>query len=83
MSPYPGERSTGREKRRSPEYERLRKRLKEARKRAGLTQREVAIKLGRNQTYVWKSEIGERRVDAIELKEFAEVYGVPIALFYK
>lgn len=69
--------------RRSPEYERLRKRLKEARERAGLTQREAAIKLGRNQTYVWKSEIGERRVDAIELKEFAEAYGVPVAFFYR
>ncbi len=69
--------------RRSPEYERLRKRLKEARERSGLTQREAAIKLGRNQTYVWKSEIGERRVDAIELKEFAEAYGVPVAFFYR
>lgn len=70
-------------KRLRPEYDRLRKRLQEAREKAGLTQREAAILLGRNQTYVWKSEIGERRVDAIELKEFAEAYGVPVVFFYK
>jgi hypothetical protein len=32
---------------------------------------------------VWKSEVGERRVDAIELKAFARVYGVPVTFFFE
>jgi transcriptional regulator with XRE-family HTH domain len=69
--------------RRSPEYLRLLRRLRIARERAGLTQAEAARRLGKGQAYVWKSEVGERRVDVIELKEFATLYGVPIAFFYK
>ncbi len=50
------------------------KRLREARQAAGLTQVEVAAKLGRPQSYVSKCESGERRVDVVELQEFAELY---------
>lgn len=42
-----------------------------------------ARRLGKGQAYVWKSEQGERRVDAVELKEFARVYGVAITFFYE
>lgn len=69
--------------RRSPEYARFLKRLRAARETAGLTQREAAARLGKSQAYVWKSEVGERRVDAVELKQFAELYGVPLAFFYR
>lgn len=69
--------------RRSPEYARFLKRLRVARERAGMTQREAAARLGKSQAYVWKSEVGERRVDVIELKQFASVYSVPISYFYK
>lgn len=69
--------------RRGPEYDRFRKRLRSARERAGLSQAEAARRLGKGQAYVWKSEVGERRVDAIELKEFARVYGVPVTFFYE
>lgn len=69
--------------RRSPEYTRFLRRLRLARERAGLSQAEVARRLGKRQAYVWKSEVGERRVDAIELKEFADVYGVAVTFFYK
>jgi transcriptional regulator with XRE-family HTH domain len=64
--------------RRSPDYTRFLRRLRAARERAGLTQAETARRLGKGQAYVWKSEVGERRVDAVELKEFARVYGVSI-----
>ena len=53
-------------------------RLYEARARSGLTQTVVARILGRPQSYVSRCESGERRVDAVELAEFAAVYGVDI-----
>lgn len=59
------------------------RRLRLARERAGLTQAEAARRLGKLQAYVWKSEQGERRVDVVELRQFADVYGVSISFFYK
>lgn len=51
--------------------------LKAARKRAGVSQVELASRLGNTQTFVSKCERGERRIDAVELVEFAEALGVP------
>lgn len=48
--------------------------LQAARLAAGLTLEEVATRLGRPISYVWKSEQGERRVDAVELWRFAGLY---------
>ena len=62
-------------------YERFLARLREARKKAGLTQVEVAKALGKRQTFVSKCEVGERRVDFVEVEEFAGLYGVPLAFF--
>ncbi len=64
-----------------PEYQELLKRLRRARKDAGLTQVEVAEALGRPQSYLTKCELGERRIDPIELQEFALLYGKPISYF--
>ncbi|WP_164212637.1 helix-turn-helix domain-containing protein [Stenotrophomonas maltophilia] len=50
--------------------------LKAARKRVGVTQIELAERLGNTQTFVSKCERGERRIDAVELVEFAEAMGV-------
>lgn len=41
--------------------------LKAARKSLGLTQRQLANRLGRDQTFVSKFELGERRLDVVEL----------------
>lgn len=57
-----------------PEYRFMLKRLREARKRRGLTQADVARALGRPQSYVNKSELGERRIDPVELQRFAKLY---------
>ena len=65
----------------TPQYRRLLQRLKEARQRAQLTQEQVAEALGRTQSFVSKCESGERRIDAIELQAFAELYGVPLQRF--
>lgn len=64
------------------EYARFRKRLAEARESAGLTQREAAELLGRSNSFVAKSENGERRVDAVELARFASVYRKPLKFFF-
>ncbi|WP_211327677.1 helix-turn-helix domain-containing protein [Solilutibacter pythonis] len=49
---------------------------KAARERVGVTQIELAERLGNTQTFVSKCERGERRIDAVELVEFAEALGV-------
>ncbi len=56
-------------------------RLRRAREEAKLTQQQVADRLGREQTWVSKSEIGERRVDFVELEELADAYGKPLDWF--
>lgn len=58
----------------SARYREFLKRLKAARLEVGLTQEEVAAQLHVPQSYVSKCESGERRVDVIELVNFAEVY---------
>ena len=53
-----------------------------ARQEAGLTQRELAAKLKRSNSFVWKIEAGERRVDVLELVEIAHATGIdPVELF--
>ena len=69
--------------RRTAEYARFLRRLRLAREQAGLSQAETARRLGKGQAYVWKSEVGERRVDAVELRAFARVYGVSVMFFYE
>ena len=64
-----------------PEYLEMLKRLRQARKDAGLRQVDVAAALGRYQSYVNKIETGERRIDPIELQEFALVYGKRVSWF--
>jgi transcriptional regulator with XRE-family HTH domain len=56
-------------------------RLRQARIDSGLTQDQVAQLLNRGQSYVSKCEVGDRRVDVIELQEFARLYHRPIGYF--
>ena len=44
----------------------LRRRLATARMEAGLTQEQLALRLGRPQSYVAKFETGDRRLDVVE-----------------
>ncbi len=63
----------------SLEYHKLRERLIAARKKARLTQADVAERLGRPQSFVAKYEGGERRLDVVEFVEIARaVEGDPI-----
>ncbi|MBU4142240.1 helix-turn-helix domain-containing protein [Patescibacteria group bacterium] len=57
--------------------------LKKARKEDGLEQVEVAKLLGRTQSHISKIEAGQRRIDIIQLKEFARIYKKDIDYFIK
>ncbi|WP_242541698.1 helix-turn-helix domain-containing protein [Leptolyngbya sp. Cla-17] len=57
------------------------KRLRTARHETGLTQKEVAEQLGVPQSYMSKCESGERRVDVIELTDFAATYKKSLTYF--
>lgn len=56
-------------------HEALRLYLIEMRKKAGMTQAELAGKLDRYQSFVATFESGQRRIDAVELVQFAEAIG--------
>ena len=56
-------------------------RLIEARKQAGLTQVDVAKRLGRAHSFISKCELGERRVDFVELQQLAKIYNKDLSFF--
>ncbi len=57
-------------------YERLCELLTEVRTDADLTQKYVADRLGKPQSYIAKIEGGERRLDVVEYLELCETIGV-------
>lgn len=67
----------------SPRHLALRDLLVSARRASGLTQTEVAAKLGRYQSYVANIESGQRRVDVIELLDLAAAIGVDPAMLVR
>ena len=56
-------------------------RLRKAREEARLTQVQVAKLLGRSQTWISNAELGERRVDFVELEDLAAAYKRPLEWF--
>ncbi|MCA9381349.1 helix-turn-helix transcriptional regulator [Candidatus Dojkabacteria bacterium] len=64
-----------------PKYESVVRKLKEARLQSGMKQEAVADALGKYQSYVSKVESGDRRIDVIELLEFARLYKKNIQFF--
>ncbi len=60
----------------SRRYRDFLRRLRRARKDAGWSQTEVARRLRRSQTWVSRSELGERRVDAVDLVDLCRLYGL-------
>lgn len=55
--------------------------LRAARKAAGLTQEQVADRLGQTQSFVSKCERGERRIDVVELRAFCQAIGISFSDF--
>ena len=64
-------------------YQKLTAKLRSARLEAGLTQVEASKKLKKPQSYLSKIERGERKVEAIELGDFAKIYNKDINYFIK
>lgn len=65
----------------SGEYQIFLDLLKELRAQASLTQEDIATALGETQSFVSKCERGERRIDIVELRQFCQVIGIPLAEF--
>ncbi len=60
---------------RSPRHEALTAFIIEKRKKAGLTQAEVARRLKRYQSFVATVESGQRRIDVVEFLDLADAIG--------
>lgn len=67
----------------SKDHKFLVEQLKKARTEAGLDQIKTAETLGKTQSYISKIESGQRRIDIVQLKEFARVYKKPLEYFIK
>lgn len=65
----------------SPQYEVFRRLLVKARQESGLTQVEVAERLGKPQSFVSKIERGERRLDFPEFIRLADALGIDAETF--
>jgi transcriptional regulator with XRE-family HTH domain len=62
-------------------YSAFLERFRQARIESGLSQEEVADKLGVSQSLVSRAESGDRRIDIIELQAFADIYRKPLSFF--
>lgn len=64
-------------------HEKFRSMLVQARRKAGLTQAQLATLLSRPQSFVSKIERGERRLDVVEFFEVAEHIGFDPFIFLR
>jgi transcriptional regulator with XRE-family HTH domain len=62
-------------------YKAFRERLIQARRDAGMTQGQVTRRIGKPHSFISKCELGERRVDFVELQLLAKIYEKPLAFF--
>ena len=67
----------------SQQHRGLVERLKRARLDSGLDQQQTARLLGTTQSYISKLESGQRRIDALQLKELARIYKKTASYFFK
>lgn len=60
----------------SPGYDQVVAALLGARKQAGISQEELAERMGKHRSFVWKTEGGQRRLDLIEFVRWCRACGV-------
>jgi transcriptional regulator with XRE-family HTH domain len=65
----------------TPEYRALLSLLREAREAAGISQTALAERLGQSQSFVSKVEIGERRLDLIQVRTICRTLGTTLPAF--
>ena len=66
----------------SDEYRAVQEKLVAMRKAAGLSQRGLAARLGREYSFVWRIEHGERRLDVLEFFRVCNALGYDAAKVY-
>jgi len=64
-----------------PRYQRFLDALRAARQAAGVTQTELAGRIGNRQVFVSKLERGDRRMDVVDLFEYCEAAGIDVLGF--
>lgn len=65
----------------SAEYAHFIAELKSLRERLGITQAQLALRLGVDRTLVTKAEGGVRRLDVVELRAWLAALGVTLSVF--
>lgn len=65
----------------TPEFEQFVAMLREARAASGLSQMQLAKKVGRDQSIVSRWETGELRMDLVQLRDFCRAIGVSLTDF--
>jgi transcriptional regulator with XRE-family HTH domain len=63
------------------EYKVMLRLLREAREQAGVTQVELAQRLAQTQSYVSKVELGDRRLDLVQLRTILAAIGMSLGDF--
>lgn len=63
------------------EYKTLTQLLRATREAAGVTQVELAKRLGQSQSYISKIELGDRRLDIVQLRTLLAAIGVKLVDF--
>ena len=66
----------------SDEHKRLVEKLISARESAGLRQEDAAKHLGVTQSFISKLESGQRRIDLVQIKNFAKIYKKTVSYFF-
>jgi len=67
----------------SPDYALFLEELRAARARTGISQVQLAERIGEHQTFVSKCELGVRRLDVVELKRWTDALGIGLVGFSK
>jgi transcriptional regulator with XRE-family HTH domain len=62
----------------SDDYKRTVRRIREARVKGGISQAELAEKLGTTQSHISKIEHGQSRIDVAQLKELARALNINV-----
>ncbi len=65
----------------SRDYRVFLRHLRQARERAGLTQEQLARRLGQTQSFVSKCERGERRLDIVEVRRICAALKIDFPRF--
>jgi transcriptional regulator with XRE-family HTH domain len=66
-----------------PRYQLFLDALRKARHEAGVTQSQIAGRVGNRQVFVSKLERGDRRMDFVDLYEYCEAAGIDVVAFVR